>query len=286
MIEAFQRVAVIGAGTMGNGIAHVFAQNGYDVTLIDVSEAALERGLATISKNLDRMVKKEKITEEDKTATLDRISTAAAIAGAVRDRQIVVEAATENIELKKKIFQEIDEHAPQGCILASNTSSISITKLGAATSRPNHVIGMHFFNPVPIMKLVEVINGYDTDAEVTANVIKLSEDLGKVPTEVNDFPGFVSNRVLMPMINEAIITLHEGVATAEAIDTVMKLGMAHPMGPLRLADFIGLDVCLAIMEVLHQGLGNPKYAPCPLLRQMVDAGHLGNKTGKGFYSYE
>ncbi|MEZ4687432.1 MAG: 3-hydroxybutyryl-CoA dehydrogenase [Bacteroidia bacterium] len=285
MIEAFQRVAVIGAGTMGNGIAHVFAQNGYDVTLIDVSEAALERGLATISKNLDRMVSKEKITEADKTATLGRITKATAVAGAVRDRQIVVEAATENIELKKKIFQEIDENAPEGCILASNTSSISITKLGAATKRPSHVIGMHFFNPVPIMKLVEVINGYDTDAEVTANVLRLSEDLGKVPTEVNDFPGFVSNRVLMPMINEAIIALHEGVADAEAIDTVMKLGMAHPMGPLRLADFIGLDVCLAIMEVLYQGLGNPKYAPCPLLRQMVDAGHLGNKTGKGFYSY-
>ncbi|MFK7972205.1 MAG: 3-hydroxybutyryl-CoA dehydrogenase [Bacteroidia bacterium] len=286
MIAQYERVAVIGAGTMGNGIAHLFAQNGYQVTLIDVSEAALEKGLATISKNLDRMVKKEKISEGDKEATLARITTATAVGGAVRDRQIVIEAATENIELKKKIFKEIDENAPEGCILASNTSSISITKLGAATSRPSHVIGMHFFNPVPIMKLVEVINGYDTAEQVTNDVVALSEDLGKVPTSVNDFPGFVSNRVLMPMINEAIITLHEGVATAEAIDTVMKLGMAHPMGPLRLADFIGLDVCLAIMEVLHNGLGNPKYAPSPLLRQMVDAGHLGNKTGRGFYSYE
>lgn len=286
MIAQYERVAVIGAGTMGNGIAHLFAQNGYSVTLIDVSEAALERGLATISKNLDRMVKKEKITTEDKEATLGRITQSTSIAEAVADRQIVVEAATENIELKKKIFKDIDDHAPEGCILASNTSSISITKLGAATSRPSHVIGMHFFNPVPIMKLAEIINGYDTDKQVTADVVSLSEDLGKVPTSVNDFPGFVSNRVLMPMINEAIITLHEGVATAEAIDTVMKLGMAHPMGPLRLADFIGLDVCLAIMEVLHNGLGNPKYAPSPLLRQMVDAGHLGNKTGRGFYSYE
>lgn len=285
MISSYQKVAVIGAGTMGNGIAHLFAQNGYDVTLIDVSEEALNKGIATISKNLDRMVKKEKITEADKEATLARITPATAVAGAVRDRNLVIEAATENVDLKRMIFQEMDENAPADCILASNTSSISITKLGAATNRPEKVIGMHFFNPVPIMKLVEVINGYDTAPEVTADIMALAEDLGKVATKVNDFPGFVSNRVLMPMINEAIITLHEGVADAEAIDTVMKLGMAHPMGPLRLADFIGLDVCLAIMEVLHRGLGKDKYAPSPLLRQMVDAGHLGNKTGRGFYQY-
>jgi 3-hydroxybutyryl-CoA dehydrogenase len=286
MISTYQKVAVIGAGTMGNGIAHVFAMNGYQVNLIDVRAAALEKALATISKNLDRMVKKEKISEADKAASLKRIHTSTAIAGAVRDRAFVIEAATENIELKKKIFREMDENAPEGAILATNTSSISITKLAAVTQRPDKVVGMHFFNPVPVMKLVEVINGYDTDKAVTEDILALSKDLGKVPVAANDFPGFVSNRVLMPMINEAIHTLHEGVADAEAIDTVMKLGMAHPMGPLRLADFIGLDVCLAIMEVLYHGFGNPKYAPCPLLRQMVDAGHLGDKTGRGFYNYE
>lgn len=285
MISTYQNVAVIGAGTMGNGIAHVFAMNGYNVNLIDISAEALEKALAKISKNLDRMIKKEKITEADKAASLARVTTFTSMEEGLKGGDLVVEAATENIDLKKKIFQQMDQFAPEGAILASNTSSISITKLGAATSRSNKVIGMHFFNPVPVMKLVEVINGYDTDAAVSADIMELSKDLGKVPTEANDFPGFVSNRVLMPMINEAIYTLYEGVATAEAIDTVMKLGMAHPMGPLRLADFIGLDVCLAIMEVLYNGFGNPKYAPCPLLRQMVDAGHLGDKSGKGFFEY-
>lgn len=285
MISTYQNVAVIGAGTMGNGITHVFAMNGYNVNLIDISAEALEKALAKISKNLDRMIKKEKITEADKAASLARVTTFTSMEEGLKGGDLVVEAATENIDLKKKIFQQMDQFAPEGAILASNTSSISITKLGAATSRSNKVIGMHFFNPVPVMKLVEVINGYDTDAAVSADIMELSKDLGKVPTEANDFPGFVSNRVLMPMINEAIYTLYEGVATAEAIDTVMKLGMAHPMGPLRLADFIGLDVCLAIMEVLYNGFGNPKYAPCPLLRQMVDAGHLGDKSGKGFFEY-
>ena len=281
----YAKIAVIGAGTMGNGIAHVFALSGRDVCLVDVSEDALQKGLATIGKNLDRMVKKEKISEADKDAALGHIHTATAVVGAVRDRDLIIEAATENIELKKHIFREMDENAPAHAVLATNTSSISITKLAAVTQRPHKVIGMHFFNPVPVMKLVEVINGYDTEAVVTDDIMALSQDLGKVPVKVNDFPGFVSNRVLMPMINEAIYALYEGVADVEAIDTVMKLGMAHPMGPLRLADFIGLDVCQAIMEVLYQGLGNPKYAPCPLLRQMVDAGHLGDKTGKGFYEH-
>ncbi|MEM6265181.1 MAG: 3-hydroxybutyryl-CoA dehydrogenase [Bacteroidota bacterium] len=286
MIDAYQKVAVIGAGTMGNGIAHVFAQSGYDVNLIDISDAALDRGIATITKNLDRMVRKEKISEADKGAALGRISRHTSIGPAVADRAIVVEAATENFDLKTKIFQEIDAHAPEGCILASNTSSISITSLAAATKRSHDVIGMHFFNPVPIMKLVEVITGYDTSDTVRDAVLELSKDLGKVPTAVKDYPGFVSNRVLMPMINEAIYTLYEGIAGVEEIDTVMKLGMAHPMGPLRLADFIGLDVCLAIMNVLYKGFGNPKYAPCPLLKQMVLAGHLGDKSGKGFYEYD
>ncbi len=283
MISSYQKVAVIGAGTMGNGIAHVFAMKGYDVTLVDVAPAALERALATIDKNLGRMVSKERITEADKAATLGRITTSSDLATAVADRNLVVEAATERFELKSQIFQQMDAHAPADAVLATNTSSISITRLAAVTKRSAKVIGMHFFNPVPVMKLVEVINGYDTDKAVTEAVMDLSKDLGKVPVSVNDFPGFVSNRVLMPMINEAIYTLYEGVAGVEEIDTVMKLGMAHPMGPLRLADFIGLDVCLAIMEVLHEGFGNPKYAPCPLLRQMVAAGHLGDKTGKGFY---
>ncbi len=285
MIDQFQKVAVIGAGTMGNGIAHVFAQHGYDIHLIDMSEKALEKGLKTIAANMDRQVKKELITEADKKGALGRIHTSTAITGSVRDRSLVIEAATENGEIKKKIFREMDENAPAGCILATNTSSISITGLGAVTSRPDKVIGMHFMNPVPVMKLVEVINGYDTSKEVTRHILDISSDLGKVPVSVNDYPGFVSNRILMPMINEAIYTLFEGVAGVDEIDTVMKLGMAHPMGPLQLADFIGLDVCLAILEVLHEGFGNPKYAPCPLLKNMVRARHLGKKSGKGFYDY-
>lgn len=270
---------------MGNGIAHVFAQCGYNVNLIDVSKVALEKAIATISKNLDRMVKKEKITEDDKANTLANISTFTSIETGVADRELVVEAATENEDLKLKIFQTMDNNAPQDCILATNTSSISITKIAAATSRPEAVIGMHFMNPVPVMKLVEIIRGYNTTDEVTKTIMDLSKNLGKVPVEVNDYPGFVANRILMPMINEAIITLNEGVAGVEEIDTVMKLGMAHPMGPLQLADFIGLDVCLAIMNVLYEGLGNPKYAPCPLLVNMVTAGKKGVKSGEGFYNW-
>lgn len=286
MIESTSKVAVIGAGTMGNGIAHVFAQHGYDVHLIDMSQDALDRGLATIAKNMDRQIKKEIISEAQKQESLGRITTSTAITGSVRDRDLVIEAATENLEIKKSIFREMDQNAPEHCILATNTSSISITELGAVTSRPEKVIGMHFMNPVPMMKLVEVINGYDTAESVTADILKISEDLGKVPVSVNDYPGFVANRILMPMINEAIYTLYEGVAGVEEIDTVMKLGMAHPMGPLQLADFIGLDVCLAILHVLHDGFGNPKYAPCPLLKNMVTAGHLGKKSGRGFYDYQ
>jgi 3-hydroxybutyryl-CoA dehydrogenase len=278
-------IAVIGAGTMGNGIAHVFAQSGYKVNLIDISEAALEKAVATISKNLDRMVKKEKISEADKVATLANLNTTTSIETGVSDRELVVEAATENEDLKLKIFKTIDDNAPEGCILATNTSSISITKIAAVTSRPELVIGMHFMNPVPVMKLVEIIRGYNTTDEVTKIIMDLSKDLKKVPVEVNDYPGFVANRILMPMINEAIITLNEGVAGVEEIDTVMKLGMAHPMGPLQLADFIGLDVCLAIMKVLYEGLGNDKYAPCPLLVNMVAAGKRGVKSGEGFYSW-
>ena len=285
MIDKFKKVAVIGAGTMGNGIAHVFAQTGYQVNLIDISEEALKRAIATISKNLDRMVAKEKISEADKTATLGNITTYSDLAKGVNDRDIVVEAATENIDLKLKIFRSMDENAPKHAILASNTSSISITKIAAATSRSGQVIGMHFMNPVPVMKLIEVIKGYDTTDQVLQDTMELSRDLGKTPVEVNDYPGFVANRILMPMINEAIITLYEGVAGRDEIDTVMMLGMNHPMGPLTLADFIGLDVCLAILNVLHDGFGNPKYAPCPLLVNMVNAGHLGRKTGKGFYDY-
>jgi|TARA_B100000768_G_scaffold181999_1_gene208215 3-hydroxybutyryl-CoA dehydrogenase len=278
-----KHIAVIGAGTMGNGIAHVFAQSGFEVTLIDVQEEALKRALATIGKNLDRLIKKEKISADDKSETLARISTSTDISTGVAHAELAVEAATERTDLKLRIFEEMDAAAPAHCILASNTSSISITKIAAATKRPDQVIGMHFMNPVPIMKLVEIIRGFSTSDETCAAVMELSKQLGKSPVEVNDYPGFVANRILIPMINEAIITLHEGVAEVEAIDTVMKLGMAHPMGPLQLADFIGLDVCLSILEVLHKGLGNPKYAPCPLLVNMVTAGHLGAKSGQGFY---
>lgn len=270
---------------MGNGIAHVFAMKGYSVNLIDISSAALEKALATIGKNLDRMIAKERITEADKNATLGAITTYTELEKGVSNADLVVEAATENVDLKLKIFKQMDEHAPEGAILATNTSSISITKIAAVTGRPEKVIGMHFMNPVPVMKLVEVIRGYSTTDEVTSTIMEMSKNLGKVPVEVNDYPGFVANRILMPMINEAIYTLFEGVAGVEEIDTVMKLGMAHPMGPLQLADFIGLDVCLSILEVLHNGFGNPKYAPCPLLVNMVTAGKLGRKSGEGFYSY-
>ena len=280
-----KNITVIGAGTMGNGIAHVFAMTGYEVTLVDISPDALERALKTIEKNLGRMLKKEKISEQDMAATLQRIQTTTSMQEAAAKADFIVEAATERMDLKLKIFEELDRHAPEGVILASNTSSISITKIGAATQRPELVIGMHFMNPVPVMKLVEVIRGYATTDEVTQKVMELSRELGKTPVEVNDYPGFVANRILMPMINEAIYTLFEGVAGAEEIDTVMKLGMAHPMGPLQLADFIGLDVCLSILRVMHEGFGNPKYAPCPLLVNMVAAGKLGRKTGEGFYEY-
>ena len=280
-----KNVAVIGAGTMGNGIAHVFAQFGYQVNLIDVSEAALERALATIAKNLDRQVAKGGITEADKTQTLSNLHTFSAMAEGVKGVELVVEAATENVDLKLKIFKELDALTSPEVILATNTSSISITKIASVTNRPEKVIGMHFMNPVPVMKLVEIIRGYSTTDEVTALIMETSRSLSKVPVEVNDYPGFVANRILMPMINEAIYTLFEGVAGVEEIDTVMKLGMAHPMGPLQLADFIGLDVCLAILQVLHEGFGNPKYAPCPLLVNMVMAGKKGVKSGEGFYSW-
>jgi 3-hydroxybutyryl-CoA dehydrogenase len=280
-----KNVAVIGAGTMGNGIAHTFAQFGYNVSLIDVAQASLDKGIATITKNLDRMVSKEKISETERNDTLGRITTFTSIIDGVKGVDLVVEAATENIDLKLKIFRDLDAATDSNVILASNTSSISITKIAAVTSRPDKVIGMHFMNPVPIMKLVEIIRGYSTSDAVTDLIMETSKKLNKVPVEVNDYPGFVANRILMPMINEAIITLHEGVAGVEEIDTVMKLGMAHPMGPLQLADFIGLDVCLAIMEVLYEGFGNSKYAPCPLLVNMVMAGKKGVKSGEGFYSW-
>ncbi|MEN9549850.1 MAG: hypothetical protein RIR12_2441 [Bacteroidota bacterium] len=278
-------IAVIGAGTMGNGIAHVFAQHGFTLTLIDVNAAQLEKAIGTITKNLDRMVAKETITSQLKEETLQRITTNTSIAEGVKNAALVVEAATENTELKLKIFQQIDEAAPANCILASNTSSISITKIAAATKRPSQVIGMHFMNPVPVMKLVEIINGYATDKAITDTIVALSKQLNKVPCVVNDYPGFIANRILMPMINEAIYSLYEGVAGVQEIDTVMKLGMAHPMGPLQLADFIGLDVCHSILKVLQDGFGNPKYAPCPLLVNMVTAGKLGVKAGEGFYTY-
>lgn len=280
-----KNISVIGSGTMGNGIAHVFAMTGHQVSLIDISKEALDRGLGTITKNLDRMVAKGSITESDKTNTLSNIQTFTSIKEGLIKAELVVEAATENIDLKLKIFKDMDEFAPANAILASNTSSISITKIASVTRRPDKVIGMHFMNPVPVMKLVEIINGYSTSKEVSHAIHTKSKELGKVPVVVNDYPGFVANRILMPMINEAIITLFEGVAGVEEIDTVMKLGMAHPMGPLQLADFIGLDVCLSILNVLYDGLGNQKYAPCPLLVNMVTAGKLGVKSGEGFYVY-
>ena len=280
-----KNIAVIGAGTMGNGIAHVFAQSGYQVNLIDISTEALDKALATIEKNLDRMVAKEKITEENKQSTLGNLSKITDLKKGVEAADLVVEAATENMDIKLSIFKDMDQHAPEHCILSTNTSSISITKIAAATNRADRVIGMHFMNPVPIMKLVEVIKGYSTSDKTLDTIMELSKNIGKIPVEVNDFPGFVANKILMPMINEAIITLHEGVAGVQEIDTVMKLGMAHPMGPLQLADFIGLDVCLAILKVLQDGFGNPKYAPCPLLVNMVTAGKLGVKSGEGFYSW-
>jgi 3-hydroxybutyryl-CoA dehydrogenase len=279
-----QRYAVIGAGTMGNGIAHVAALAGRDVALVDIEASILDRAMSTIEKNLGRQVKKEVITQEQADETLGRITTGTDLSAA-GDADLVVEAVLEQLEIKQKVWEAVDGMAPEGAILASNTSSISITRLAALTGRPERFIGMHFFNPVPMMKLVEVIRGHATGDEVTAAVMAEAEALGKVPVEVNDYPGFISNRVLMPMVNEAVYALMEGVAEVEAIDTVMKLGMAHPMGPLTLADFIGLDVCLDILEVLHDGLGDPKYRPCPLLRRMVAAGHLGRKSGRGFYDY-
>lgn len=280
-----KNIAVIGAGTMGNGIAHVFAQHGYTVKLIDISQPALEKAIATIGKNLDRQVAKGSLTEEEKTATLSNLSIHTDMKTGVQGVDLVVEAATENIELKLKIFRDLDALTEPSVILATNTSSISITQIAAVTNRPDKVIGMHFMNPVPVMKLVEIIRGYSTSDQVTTQIMETSSKLGKVPVEVNDYPGFVANRILMPMINEAIFTLYEGVAGVGEIDTVMRLGMAHPMGPLQLADFIGLDVCLAILRVLHEGFGNPKYAPCPLLVNMVMAGKKGVKSGEGFYSW-
>ena len=280
-----KNIAVIGAGTMGNGIAHTFAQSDYKVQLIDISQDSLDRGMATITKNLDRMVAKEKISEDDKKRTLANITTYTNLEDGVEYASLVVEAATENLDLKLKIFKDLDKFCSDDTILASNTSSISITEIAAVTSRPEMVIGMHFMNPVPIMKLVEIIKGYSTSAETYNTVEELSKKLHKVPVEVNDYPGFVANRILMPMINEAVETLYNGVAGVEEIDTVMKLGMAHPMGPLQLADFIGLDVCLSILNVMYDGFKNPKYAPCPLLVNMVRAGKLGVKSGEGFYDY-
>lgn len=280
-----KNISVIGSGTMGNGIAHVFAQNGFRVALIDIKEDFLKKALITIAKNMERQVNKGVLSEHEKMESLNRIQIFTDLEAGVKDADLVVEAATENLELKLNIFRDLDRFAPNGAILASNTSSISITKIAAVTDRPEQVIGMHFMNPVPVMKLVEVIRGYGTSDEVTQKIMTLSTDLSKDPVEVNDYPGFVANRILMPMINEAIYTLYEGVSGVKEIDTVMKLGMAHPMGPLQLADFIGLDVCLSILKVLHNGFGNPKYAPCPLLVNMVEAGYKGVKTGEGFYQY-
>lgn len=282
---SINKVSVIGAGTMGNGIAHVFAQAGFTLNLVDVNASQLQKALDTITKNLDRQISKGSVTDEQKKTTLGNISLVNDVAEGVKNADLVVEAATENVNLKLEIFKQLDLTAPAGCILATNTSSISITKIAAATNRPGNVIGMHFMNPVPVMKLVEIINGYATKKEVTDTIVDLSKQLGKIPCAVNDYPGFIANRILMPMINEAIYSLYESVAGVEEIDTVMKLGMAHPMGPLQLADFIGLDVCLSILKVLHDGFGNPKYAPCPLLVNMVMAGKLGAKNGEGFYKY-
>jgi 3-hydroxybutyryl-CoA dehydrogenase len=280
-----QNISVIGAGTMGNGIAHVFARKGFRVRLIDTQAQQLDKALKTIAVNLDRQLAKGLLTEEEKKSTLSAISTHTAIPEGVAGADLVVEAATENTELKLSIFRQLDEHAPAGCILASNTSSISITKIAAATTRPGSVIGLHFMNPVPVMKLIEIINGYATETAVTSQMVQLAARIDKIPCVVNDYPGFIANRILMPMINEAIYSLYEGVAGVQEIDSIMKLGMAHPMGPLQLADFIGLDVCLSILKVLHDGFGNPKYAPCPLLTNMVAAGYLGVKSGEGFYRY-
>lgn len=280
-----KNITVIGSGTMGNGIAHVFAQNGYTVALVDINQAALDKAIVTIGKNLDRQVTKGLLTEDQKAAALGNITTFTQLAEGAANADLVIEAASENFNIKKSIFEELDRVAPAHAILGSNTSSISITQIAAVTNRPENVIGMHFMNPVPVMKLVEVIAGYSTSKEVTDTIMELSTKIGKIPTLVNDYPGFIANRILMPMINEAIYSLYEGVAGVEEIDTVMKLGMAHPMGPLQLADFIGLDVCKAILDVLYEGFGNPKYAPCPLLVNMVTAKHLGAKTGKGFYEY-
>jgi 3-hydroxybutyryl-CoA dehydrogenase len=278
-------IAIIGSGTMGNGISHVFAQCGYDVHMMDINQGALDKAVATIGKNMDRLVVKGTLTEEAKQQALARITTFTELETAVKDADLVVEAATENIDLKLNIFRELDKYCPEHCILATNTSSISLTRIGSVTKRPGKVIGMHFMNPVPIMKLVEIINGYATEAEVTQTVFNLSEKLGKVPCVVNDYPGFISNRILMPLINEAVLALQEGVAGVTEIDTIMKLGMAHPMGPLQLADFIGLDTCYSIMHVLHMGFGNQKYAPATLLANMVQAGYMGVKSGEGFYKY-
>ena len=280
-----KNITVIGSGTMGNGIAHVFAQNGYNVSLVDINQGALDKAIATITKNLDRQLAKERITAEQKDSALANITTYTELSKGAANADLVIEAASENFNIKKSIFEELDRVTPPTAILSSNTSSISITQIAAVTNRPDKVIGMHFMNPVPVMKLVEVIAGYDTSKEVTDTIMELSKNIGKIPTLVNDYPGFIANRILMPMINEAIYSLYEGVAGVEEIDTVMKLGMAHPMGPLQLADFIGLDVCKAILEVMYDGFGNPKYAPCPLLVNMVTAKHLGAKTGKGFYEY-
>jgi len=280
-----KKIAVVGAGTMGNGIAHVFAQNGFTVNLIDTNPAQLDKALQTIGKNLDRQIAKASMTEDSKTATLKAITPHTNLTDGVKDAQLVVEAATENIEIKLSIFRQLDQHCPAGCILATNTSSISITKIASVTRRPQSVIGLHFMNPVPIMKLIEIINGYATDKDITQKMVEIAGRLGKIPCVVNDYPGFIANRILMPMINEAVFSLYEGVAGVQEIDTVMKLGMAHPMGPLQLADFIGLDVCHSILHVLHDGFGNPKYAPCPLLTNMVTAGFLGVKSGEGFYKY-
>jgi len=280
-----KQIAVIGSGTMGNGIAHVFAQTGYSVNLIDIQQTALDKAMATIGKNMDRQISKGLLSEEDKAAALGRIACYTDLKSGVGSADLVVEAATENTQIKLQIFRDIDAAAPAHCILASNTSSISITQIASVTSRPEKVIGMHFMNPVPVMKLVEIIEGFKTDKAVTESIIELSKSLGKVPALTQDYPGFIANRILMPMINEAICSLHEGVAGVSEIDTIMKLGMAHPMGPLQLADFIGLDVCLAILRVLHEGFGNPKYAPCPLLVNMVTSGDLGVKSGRGFYDY-